>query len=130
MRRHGSRMHGIAGSSCFTWTIAIVPCLAAPAGVPIPCDSPLDCIDNSVCTCDRCVANECVNTPNAYGNADCTGSVEVGDVLCVLNGYANFALCPNGDLAPSCAGDGQIEVSDVLAVLSAYSGGNPCACPS
>jgi hypothetical protein len=119
-----------ASDADFTPGIDVSSSLLSAAGIPIPCNSALECVDNNVCTCDRCIANECYNTPNAYGNADCTGSVEVGDVLCVLNGYASYALCPNGDLAPTCAGDGQIEVSDVLAVLSAYSGGNPCACPS
>lgn len=96
---------------------------------PASCTQDVDCFDQNTCTCDRCVAGACQNTPTLYGNADCTGIVEVGDVLCVLAGYAGYENCPNGDLAPPCTGDGIIEVSDVLAVLSAYTGGDPCNCP-
>jgi hypothetical protein len=53
--------------------------------------------------------------------------VEVGDVLCILAGYAGSG-CLHSDIAP-CGGDGIIEVSDVLAVLAAYSDNYFCAHP-
>lgn len=58
-------------------------------------------------------------------DGDCI--VEVGDVLCILAGYAGSG-CLHADIAP-CGGDGIIEVSDVLAVLAAYAGNYACSHP-
>ncbi len=106
----------------------------AAAGVPIPCQTDVDCADQNVCTCDRCVNNECVNSPNEYGNSDCTGIPEIGDVICLLAGYSDVAACPNGDITDGndpCHGNQPpfIDISDVLAVLDAYAGLDPCSCP-
>ncbi len=54
--------------------------------------------------------------------------VEIGDLLCVLDGYSDLGLCPGGDIAP-CGGDGIIELSDVLADLDAYAGIYLCPHP-
>lgn len=62
-----------------------------------------------------------------YGDVNCSGLVNIDDILCVLNGFANFASCPNGDLAP-CQGNDFINLDDILAVLGAFAGQNPCSC--
>lgn len=61
----------------------------------------------------------------APDGGDCI--VELGDVLCVLAGYAATG-CPQADIAP-CGGDGLTELADVLAVLGAYSEVYLCAHP-
>jgi len=64
-----------------------------------------------------------------YGDVNASGgTVDVGDVLCVLDGFSNFALCQLGDIAP-CGGDGSIDVGDVLAVLDAFAGIEACPDP-
>jgi len=96
-----------------------------------PCSNDRDCNDRQACTCDRCINGGCDHRPNPFGNADCRGITELGDILCILDGYADATACPNGDIAPDCIGDDQplIELADVLAVLDAYSGQNLCVCP-
>ncbi len=71
--------------------------------------------------CDRCpiLANE------ETEDVDCSGTVELGDIICCLNGYNIYATCPSADIAP-CEGDGVIELSDVLAMLEAYTGADIC----
>jgi hypothetical protein len=102
------------------------------AGVPISCLTDVDCVvlDANTCTCDQCIMGECVSTPTEFGNSTCDAghNVDVGDILCVLDGFAEFALCPNGDLAPPCTGDDNIDVGDVLAVLDAFAGIDSCGC--
>jgi DNA-binding beta-propeller fold protein YncE len=51
--------------------------------------------------------------------------VEVGDVLCCLDGFSDTALCANADVIP-CNGDGNIDVGDILAVLDAFAGIYAC----
>ncbi len=67
-----------------------------------------------------------------YGDLVRSGVVDIGDLLCALNGFSNAALCPGGDIAP-CGGDGVQDVGDLLAVLDAFAGvfacPGPCAAP-
>lgn len=63
----------------------------------------------------------------AYGDVNCSGLVNLDDILCVLSGFANLASCPNGDIAP-CQGNGFINLDDILAVLGAFAGQNLCPC--
>lgn len=96
--------------------------------------------DNDPCTCDTCVPEGpffvCRNTPIAFGNVNCSGpdaQVNLDDVLCVLSGFASFAACPNGDIAPvtgvgACQGNNTINLDDILAVLAAFGGADPCGC--
>jgi subtilisin family serine protease/subtilisin-like proprotein convertase family protein len=56
------------------------------------------------------------------------GNVDVGDVLCSLDGFSDPALCPSGDIAP-CGGDGNFDVGDVLAVLDSFAGIKACPDP-
>ena len=58
---------------------------------------------------------------------DC--KVDLFDILCVLDGSANIALCPGADVAP-CGGDGTIDVEDVAAVLDAFAGSFSCPHPT
>ncbi len=60
------------------------------------------------------------------------GGVDVSDVLCVLDGFSDAALCSQADIAP-CAGnnwaphgDGTIDLSDLLAVSDAFGGIPQC----
>lgn len=60
----------------------------------------------------------------AYGN--CT--VNLDDIICVLNGFAAFPNCPGGDLIP-CGGNGIVNLDDILAVLAAFGGNYACPHP-
>ncbi len=101
--------------------------------VPGGCSTDLDCFDFNTCTCDRCVAGVCQNTPNAHGNVDCAGLIEVADIICMIKGYAFVGACPNADVYPPCTGDNSplIELADFLKMLDAYSYilADPCVCP-
>jgi hypothetical protein len=76
-------------------------------------------------------AFEYLCVPGPYGDVDQSGNVDIGDVLCLLAGFANRPDCPEGDISP-CGGDGQIDVGDLVAGLDAFSGINACPdpCPS
>lgn len=60
----------------------------------------------------------------AFGN--CT--VNLDDILCVLNGFGAFPNCPGGDLVP-CGGNGIVNLDDILAVLAAFGGNYACPHP-
>ena len=85
------------------------------------------CDDGSACTCDQCVGGECEHTNIQFGNVDCSGEVDVDDVMCVVVGFADPLLCPNGDIAP-CTPDGFIDLDDILGTMVAFSGSNLCGC--
>ncbi len=99
----------------------------------VACMTNADCVvaDEDVCTCDRCISNVCEFLPVRFGNVNCQGPAiaNLDDILCVLAGFASFAACPNGDLAPGCTGNNLINLDDILRVLSAFGGGDPCNCP-
>ncbi len=104
----------------------------------VDCDGNLtdDAIDIAAGTLEDLDGNgipdvcECV--PGIYGDIapppDGDGFVDVGDVLCCLDGFADAGLCPVADIAP-CGGDGTIDVGDVLAVLGAFAGEPACPDP-
>lgn len=93
------------------------------------CVTDTDCDDGQICTCDTCSAGTCVFAPTIYGDTNCAGdSVDVDDILCVLDGFVDYNLCPGADLDPPCTGDADIDVDDILAVLSAFEGFDPCGC--
>jgi hypothetical protein len=98
----------------------------------VRCGTDADCVlaDADVCTCDECAAGSCVNTPSEYGDVDCQGpeDPDLDDILCVLDGFADFAACPNGDIHPPCTGNNLVDIDDILAVLDAFAGNDPCAC--
>ncbi len=68
---------------------------------------------------------ECIPCP--YGDVIGFGVVDIDDILCILIGFANPVLCPNGDIAP-CGGDGMIDIDDILAALAAFAGEALCPC--
>jgi DNA-binding beta-propeller fold protein YncE len=72
------------------------------------------------------IAITCV--PEPYGDVDHSGIVDVGDVLCTLDGFGNVSLCLDGDIAP-CNDDGTIDLGDILFVLDAFAGNPPCPDP-
>ncbi|MCH7921262.1 MAG: hypothetical protein IIC50_25240 [Planctomycetes bacterium] len=64
------------------------------------------------------------------------GSVELVDILAVLDGFSGAfaAPCESGNLdiagpGGSCTGDGSIRLDDILAVLNAFQGQDDCSCP-
>jgi hypothetical protein len=96
------------------------------------------CDDDNACTCNKCVSSVCDFAQMVeFGNVNCSpaiaghpgGVVDLDDVLCVLDGFENFAYCPSGDIAPDCVGNDLITIDDLLGVLNAYTGGDPCGCP-
>jgi len=51
------------------------------------------------------------------------GFVDVGDILCVLDGFGGLEPCFNfTDIFPCPAGDGFVDVGDILAILDAFAG--------
>jgi hypothetical protein len=62
-----------------------------------------------------------------FGDANCDGLVDISDILCVLDGFANFISCPSGDI-DRCTGNNVVDLNDILEVLDAYAGQDPCNC--
>jgi hypothetical protein len=96
------------------------------------CVTVLDCDDADVCTCDTC-GGACQNLPSVYGNVNCQPGVSLDDILCALNGFANYGDCPNADIGPvmgpgTCQRNGVISIDDILSVIGAFAGANPCGC--
>jgi RHS repeat-associated protein len=46
-------------------------------------------------------------------------AVDVDDILCVVAGFSDPSLCPEGDIFP-CGGDGLIDVDDLSAIVAAF----------
>jgi hypothetical protein len=106
---------------------------AGEAGCTHPFNT-ASCDDGEACTAgDICAVGVCAGSPIVVLFADIRpsggdGSVDVSDVLCVLNGFANPEDCPEGDLIP-CGGNGYIDLSDILVILSAFEGVFACPHP-
>jgi len=104
---------------------------------PLLCSHDADCVlaDADVCTYDRCTPScVCEHLPIEYADvfpAGGDGVVDLVDILCVLDGFSVFSICPNGDIAPTpgCTGDDAIDLNDILGVLDAFGGLDPCGCP-
>ena len=64
-----------------------------------------------------------------WGDVDFSGNVDVGDILCLLDGFGGLFTCTleGLDLAP-CDPDGIIDIGDVLSGLDAFAGA-PYPCP-
>lgn len=94
------------------------------------CVASVDCDDANPCTNDACEGLFCDHDPVAYGNVNGTGPTQpnLDDILCVLQGFANYAACPNANIAPCVGAPPTITIDDILAILAAFSGGNPCGC--
>lgn len=103
------------------------PGLGCPGGTG---DS--NCCDANVCTYNWCsgTCGECQFEGTRYGNVngDPNHLVTVDDIICAMDCFADYAECPNADIAPPCTGDGICTMDDILAVLGAFSGADPCGC--
>jgi hypothetical protein len=76
----------------------------------------------------------CECTCQLYGDVHPLGSpagncsVNLDDVLCLIDGFGNPLVCPGADIHP-CGGNNVIDLDDVLAVLSAFGGAYACPHP-
>jgi len=101
-----------------------------------PCETIGDCPQPSMsCTGSPGNPGLCVCTPMGgacFGDIapqpNGNGVVDVDDISCVLDGFANMSSCPDADLVP-CGGNGVIDVSDIAAILDAFAGIVPCGTP-
>jgi len=97
---------------------------------------PAQCVDGDACTADGCTdAGMCTNVPicGLFGDIFPPGgncAVDLDDLICSLDGFANPAACPEADLFP-CGGDGVIAVDDILIILEIFEGVFRCPdmCP-
>lgn len=90
------------------------------------------CDDGDSCTWDQCAGGACTHTDNIFGDVNHDGTVDIFDILCVLDGFSGvFAACTYDDvnIAP-CTPDVPVDIFDILAVLDAFSGLNLCNCPA
>lgn len=110
------------------------PCTMDVCGNPSCVHEPIEavCDDADDCTIeDACLAGVCSGTPIVVLYGDIAPDVrdlivELTDLLCGVQGFADAAACPQADIAP-CGGDGEIDAGDILALLDAFSG--LFACP-
>ncbi|NOS99801.1 MAG: hypothetical protein HOP29_04150 [Phycisphaerales bacterium] len=66
---------------------------------------------------------------NLEGDVNHDGTVDIFDILCVLDGFAGvFVTCApeDVDLVPCPDGDAAVDIFDILAVLDAFSGDDVC----
>jgi hypothetical protein len=94
-----------------------------------PCLDNQDCDDLDICTFDECTVDGCTTAPNAYGDVDFNGFVNLFDIFCILDGVAGAysGNCTESrlDIAP-CSGNGVVNLLDVFAALDALVGLDPC----
>ncbi len=104
--------------------------------IPDECDEcvadDVDCNDQNICTFDKCDIAVCAYEVNGYGDVDHNGTVNLFDLFCILNCFADefegnctFLRC---DIDP-CAGNGTINLQDLFAVLNAINDIDPCCGP-
>ena len=114
-------------------------CEKVCAADPFCCDSKWD----DQCAAEAAVLCACITCP--YGDItstkglcipDCTGGpndVNFDDILCVIDGFANMALCPCGDICgeggDTCIPNGSIDFGDIIYALEAFAGNPPCPDP-
>jgi len=94
-------------------------------GVPDECE----CGDGDPCTWHGFIDGVCVMTPRPYGDVAPPGGdgfVDVGDILCALDCFADYCSCASADIFPNCAPNRICDVGDVLAMLDAFGGIDPC----
>lgn len=67
--------------------------------------------------------------PAATGDINSDSSIDIDDILCMLDAFSGNYTCAGGlenaDIAP-CGGDGIINLDDILSVLGAFSGQTIC----
>ncbi len=98
-----------------------------PYGCDVDCDGDVDLCDARHVHCEFSGGTSCCAW--VYGDSAPNGGdhfVDLADILCALDGYFDFANCPNADNFPCAIGDGLIDIGDILNVLDAYSGDDCC----
>ncbi len=101
-------------------------------GASCGCESVAECNDGNACTFDSCDGQSCSQVQRKYGDVDGNGTINLFDLFCVLNGFADdFANCAltNVDMEP-CEGNDVINLLDLFAVLNAFGEADPCKCPA
>jgi len=66
-----------------------------------------------------------------YGDTYPTGgncAVDLDDIICVLDGFANRNDCPDADIV-GCGGNGVVDIDDIIAVLDAFTSAFRCPHP-
>ncbi len=100
-------------------------------GIVSTCVDADDCDDMDACTQNECNVGNCNNPQRKYADVDNNGTINLFDLFCVLDGFADIFTPPctktNVDIEP-CTGNGTINLSDLFGVLNAFSDINPCAC--
>jgi hypothetical protein len=144
-RPHGGCTNTNFVQTCFPTTPNVCELIGGAYsgdGVPCPrslidCDADLfidecECGPHDVCICRQNDPNGgCIAHPGRFGDVDCTGKVDVDDLVCVVAGYADYCNCPNADVDGAidrCIPDGDVDVDDLVAIVLAYGGGDPCGC--
>jgi len=79
---------------------------------------------------DECEGCECRLYGDVVPQSAPVGNcvVDLDDLLCVLDGFADPATCPGADLSP-CGGDARVDLDDILAELDAFTGVYHCPHP-
>jgi len=110
-------------------SIASVGPQALPPGCT--CQTDLACTGSTPCITDACISCNCQQSPRIYGDLDRSGSVNIFDLFCMLDGLNNtFVECAFQDVDISaCTGDGVVSVFDLFALLDALSAIDPCCTP-
>ena len=105
-----------------------------------PCVGNAECNETGVCEFGRCLDGVCQVTPALYGDVAGAGglcgpdgSVDLADILAVLDGFAGVfrdgCEAVNMDIAGSegsCTPDENIDLADILNVLDAFQGLDRC----
>ncbi len=90
------------------------------------------CDDGVLCTLNRCDPDTgaCLFVTGVipFGDINYNGRIELSDILCAVDGFADSSACPQGDIYP-CGGDGYVDIGDVLAVLRAFQDLFDCPSP-
>ncbi|MEK6674799.1 MAG: hypothetical protein AABZ47_03995 [Planctomycetota bacterium] len=55
--------------------------------------------------------------------------VDLDDLLCLLSGFADLPMCPQGDIAPCGGSGGPIDVDDLISLLEAFAENYICPHP-
>jgi hypothetical protein len=121
-------------------------------GVPDECEAGPGCTDDwecyvdaggtglpglDVCSYYYCDNGTCASCTRNHGQtcARFDTSVAVSDILCAVQGFTDYTVCPSADIIGSADGTPgpsgiPIAISDILGIVSAFSGDNPFACPN
>jgi len=114
----------------------VIQCTCGDSEVDTDFDGVPDCLDNCIDVFNPGqedadgdgIGDACPCIPRRYGDVNHDGRVDVDDILCVLDGFGEFASCPKGDIFP-CQPDGMIDINDIESVSDAVSGNPRCPDP-